>query len=150
MNKRISLILVLMLVLMLGVSCKENESKQISVEEAIKMADSLNNSNAFSTKLVEVNEKVVMNSYKITDKEAELVFSNVGEGVSAEEITIFKGNKQKIKEIVDRYLNEKEELYKSYLPEETGKIQKAIVKQYGDITIVCICDDIKAAEDIIK
>ena len=90
------------------------------------------------------------NILKIYEDNVSVLKSYTGDGISAEEITVVKGNSAKMRKMCDKYLEDKETNYGSYMPEEAEKINKAVVKQYGEITIICISKDSKKAEKIMK
>lgn len=149
MNRRIVFIYLMMVVVMSLCSCGNGE-KSISEEEAVKIGNELKNSDIFSTGLSSIDGKIVLNSYGITDEDISVLVSYIGDGISPEEITVLKGNKNELKKIIDEYISRKAELYSGYLPEESYKIKNAIFKQYGDISIVCISNNNDKAKKIIE
>lgn len=165
---RILLLIMIVNVLMFCVSCgnNSNDNKTISEEKAIEIVDKLRESSAFESNLVSVSENVIISSYKIPQEKVshednesgseagkkqkiEVLAAYMGDGASAEEIVVLKGNKNDIKEITEEYLKSKSESYRDYLPLEADKVDNATLEQYGDISIICISKDSKLAKSII-
>ncbi len=131
------------------ISCTNDKKADITENEAVDYVNSLKEKGSFDAVLSEVDENVVINSYKISDENIRIIKSFMGEGASAEEIVLLKGNADKIEDIVNAYLKQKEESYESYLPKEAVKIHKAVFRQYGEFSIVCISADEKTAKKIL-
>ena len=127
----------------------DKEDKSITEDEAVKYINELKESSVFETELSEVDESVIINSYKITDTNTSVIKAYVGDGASSEELVLLKGDAAGIKEVVNTYLKDKEDNYSSYMPEEVLKIKNAIFKQYGEYSIICICKDNKNAKSIL-
>ena len=161
---RILLLIVTINVMLFCVSCGNDDSKNesISEEKAMDIVNKLMESSSFETNLIQVNENVIISSYRIQSSESEdnkegnkkedikVIAGYMGDGTSAEEIVVLKGDKNTIKELTDVYLKNKAESYRDYLPVESDKVDNAVVVQYGDISIICISKDWKLAESIIK
>ena len=130
-------------------ACGNNE-RSVSDEEAVSIGEELKNSDIFSTELSDIEGKIVLNSYGITDENVKVLVSYIGDGISAEEITIMKGDKNSLKKVIEEYITKKADIYSGYLPEESSKIKNAIFKQYGDISIVCISNNNDKAKKIIE
>lgn len=129
---------------------ESKKSKTISEEQSIDLVNALQDGNLFDDALTQVEENVVIQSYRITDSSIKVIVCYMGDGASAEEITVLKGDKQQIKELTEEYLKNKADSYRDYLPAEADKVENAVVKQYGDVTILCISRDSKAAEKLLK
>ena len=73
-----------------------------------------------------------------------------GTGATAEELVIFhdKGDKT-LQSALQTHLEERVESYSSYLPEESFKLNNAILKTYGDYTILCVANDYDAAQTVV-
>ncbi|MCI5602033.1 MAG: DUF4358 domain-containing protein [Clostridiales bacterium] len=127
----------------------DKKDKNITEAEAIKYINELKESESFETELSEVDENVIVNTYKITDTNTSVIKAYVGDGASAEELVLLKGDAAGIKTIVQTYLKDKEDNYSSYMPEEVLKIKNAVFKQYGEYSIICICKDNENAKSIL-
>lgn len=127
----------------------DKKDKNITEDEAIKYINELKESSSFETELSEVDESVIINTYKITDANTSVIKAYVGDGASSEELVLLKGDAAGSKEIVQAYLKDKEDNYSSYMPEEVLKIKNAIFKQYGEYSIICICKDNTTAKSIL-
>lgn len=130
--------------------CGSQKENNISEGEAIEIVDKLLAEDIFEYEMIEVDNTVTENILKIYEDNVSVLKSYTGDGISAEEITVVKGNAAKMRKMCDKYLEDKETNYGSYMPEEAEKINKAVVKQYGEITIICISKDSKKAEKIMK
>lgn len=129
----------------------KGKNMEISEDKLLGMVDKLTVCDGFESKLEKVDESVVLNSYKISDADVSVLAGYIGEGASAEEITLFKCNDtDKVKELTERYLENKEENYKGYLPKEAEKIGKAIIKEYKGYVLVCIANEENEINDVIK
>lgn len=131
--------------------CGKKENKEISEDRLLGMVAELVNCDGFESKLELVDETIVLNSYKISDADISVVAGYIGEGASAEEVTLFKcSDTDKIKDYTGQYLKDKEENYKGYLPKEADKIGKAIIKEYKGYVLVCVSNNEKTTKDIIE
>ncbi|MDY6327930.1 MAG: DUF4358 domain-containing protein [Lachnospiraceae bacterium] len=145
----ILMLLAAMLSLMACGKTADKKDKNITEDEAIKYINELKESSSFETELSEVDESVIINTYKITDTDTSVIKAYVGDGASSEELVLLKGDAAGIKEVVKAYLKDKEDNYSSYMPEEVLKIKNAIFKQYGEYSIICICKDNENAKSIL-
>lgn len=151
MRKLTVLFIIVQMMLCLAACGSDGSKKEtISEEKAMKLVESIKNTDAFDSKLMQVDNNVIAQSYKISDDNIQVLLGYMGDGVSAEEITVLKGDSKDIKELTEAYIQEKSSSYKDYLPVESEKVDNAIVKQYGNITIICVCKDSKVIEDILK
>lgn len=151
--RRFCLILMTILIILSVLSvagCGSQKENNISEGEAMEIVDKLLAEDIFEYEMIEVDNTVTENILKIYEDNVSVLKSYTGDGISAEEITVVKGNVTKMKKMCDKYLEDKETNYGSYMPEEAEKINKAVVKQYGEITIICISKDSKKAEKIMK
>lgn len=129
----------------------KEQSKEIGEDKLLTMMDKLTACDGFESNLEKVEENIVLNSYKISSRDISVLAGYIGEGASAEEITLFKCSEtDKVIELTRQYLKEKEENYQGYLPKEAEKIGKAIVKEYKGYVLVCIANDEKTVNDIIE
>lgn len=153
-SKKVKVIVYLML---LGVMCSfwgcgnTGKSKEIGEDKLLNMVDKLIVCDGFESKLEKVEENIVLNSYKISSTDISVLAGYIGDGASAEEITLFKcSDTDKVIDLTRQYLREKEENYQGYLPKEAEKIGKATVKEYKGYVLVCISNDEKTINDIIQ
>lgn len=138
------------LMISLLTSCGKDSSRSLSEEELIQKVDNLISGNIMSAEPEQVDSTVVLNSYKLSDSEVTVIRAYMGTGVSAEEIVLFKcTNVNKVKESVDSYLSSKKQAYDSYLPEESKKIENAVVRKYNEYILVCIANDSNAAKKLL-
>mgnify|MGYP000006531538 FL=1 len=145
----IAILVTIALSLMACGKTTDKKNKNITEDEVIKYINELKESSSFETELSEVDENVIINTYKITDTDTSVIKAYVGDGASSEELVLLKGDSTGIKEVVKAYLQDKEDNYSRYMPEEVLKIKNAIFKQYGEYSIICICKDNKTAKRIL-
>ncbi len=150
--KGILLPLLLLNLMVCFVSCGKDSdmNEDMSEEKAMDIVNNLIESDIFESELNQVEKNIVVNSYRISDKNIEVICGYMGDGASAEEIVVLKGSKGDVKELTEEYIKNKGNSYRDYLPVEADKVDNAIIKQSGSITIVCICKDKKSAENIIN
>lgn len=129
----------------------KEKSKEIGEDKLLNIVDKLTVCDGFESELEKVEENIVLNSYKISSTDISVFAGYIGDGASAEEITLFKcSDTDKLIDLTRQYLREKEENYQGYLPKEAEKIGKAIVKEYKGYVLVCISNDEKMVNDIIS
>ena len=92
--------------------------------------------------------------YKQTYDEIEKLVSYQGSGASSEEIVILqvkdKSKLDSVKEKINTRLQERKEAFESYLPKEVGKIENNILIVKGNYVILCISNDNKQVNNILK
>lgn len=150
--KKVVICFIVLSVMVVGLGCeKKKEKQEISEDSLLKMVDKLVTCEGFESKLEPVDATIILNTYKISDSDISVAAGYIGDGASAEEITLFKcKDADKIKDYAEEYLKEKEESYKGYLPKEADKIGKAIVEEYQGYLLICISNDEKTVREIIK
>lgn len=141
--KRICLFLCLAIFLLSG--CASSKKTDINMDQ---LAKDLVESGSFEDSLAQIDNDA---AYKLLGVEFScdaVVYS--GTGATAEELAIFhdSGDKE-LYAALETHLQERLESYKSYLPDETYKLENAILKSYGDYTILCVAADYDAAQSVI-
>lgn len=104
------------------------------------LADDLLKNGGFSDELWKIDDSMVQKLYNISDYTQALVY--VGSGATAEELALFAfpsedaaaQGLQKAQARLESQIAD----YRTYLPQEVPKLQKAVAKQWGSYVIVCV------------
>jgi len=84
---------------------------------------------------------------------AEEILAWASSGATANEVVLFRAKDEAaadaIEEAVEIRLEDREESYADYLPEEAAKLDEAVVEQEGVYVAVCVSPDSQQAESII-
>ena len=77
-----------------------------------------------------------------------------GSGITAEEIAIFESVKEKdvkkIKTAIKKHIDDKKKAYEGYIPKELSKLENPTVVTKGNVVVLCISNDSKTSEKIIR
>ena len=155
MNKKsiLVIVIVLILIIVIGViwSTKNTKNIEINIED---LASKIAETNAFEDKLEKVDSEMIMENYNFSYDEIEKLVSYQGSGASSEEIVILqvkdKSKLDSVKEKINTRLQERKEAFESYLPKEVGKIENNILIVKGNYVILCISNDNKQVNNILK
>ena len=78
----------------------------------------------------------------------------MGSGSTAEEVAVFdtpdEETARKQMEHVQAYLDDQAESFRDYIPEETKRVENAVLEQRGKYVILCVSGDPDKAEEIIE
>lgn len=148
MKKILSILLAVLSMFAVFCSCGKDGGK---TPETKAVADAIKQSTEF-VELVELTNDNITRRYfgieldEIVEYSA-LVCSN---GANADEIAVFKmKEKDDIEDMLEIVRERKQELYDSfvdYVPEEIGKIEKAVIGSNGNYVYFIVCDDIATAK----
>ena len=156
MNKKflVIAILVIILALILGVIFfinNKNKNLQINIEE---ISSKILESGAFEDELVKADSEMVMDDYGFSSNEIKEIVSFQGSGATSEEIVALqvndKSNLNGVKEKIHLRIDERKEVFASYLPKEVFKIENNVLKIQGNYVILCISNDAKKVSDVIN
>ena len=85
--------------------------------------------------------------------EAEEIVAWASSGATANEVVLFRAKDEAsadaIEETMEVRLDDREESYADYLPEEAAKLKEAVVEQEGVYVAVCVSPDPQQAEELI-
>ena len=130
---------------------EKDKNIEIIIED---LASKIVETNAFEDKLEKVDSEMIMENYNFSSDEIEKLVSYQGSGASSEEIVILqvkdKSKLDSVKEKINTRLQERKEAFESYLPKEVGKIENNILIVKGNYVILCISNDNKQVNNILK
>ena len=130
---------------------EKDKNIEINIED---LASKIAETNAFEDKLEKVDSEMIMENYNFSSDEIEKLVSYQGSGASSEEIVILqvkdKSKLDSVKEKINTRLQERKEAFESYLPKEVGKIENNILIVKGNYVILCIYNDNKQVNNILK
>lgn len=155
MKKKIGIICIIILIILIGLAIMVIKEKDKNIEINIEdLASKIVETNAFEDKLEKVDSEMIMENYNFSSDEIEKLVSYQGSGASSEEIVILqvkdKSKLDSVKEKINTRLQERKEAFESYLPKEVGKIQNNILIVKGNYVILCISNDNKQVNNILK
>lgn len=155
MKKKIGIICIIILIILIGLAIMVIKEKDKNIEINIEdLASKIAETNAFEDKLEKVNSEMIMENYNFSSDEIEKLVSYQGSGASSEEIVILqvkdKSKLDSVKEKINTRLQERKEAFESYLPKEVGKIENNILIVKGNYVILCISNDNKQVNNILK
>lgn len=155
MKKKIGIICIIILIILIGLAIMVIKEKDKNIEINIEdLASKIAEANAFEDKLEKVDSEMIMENYNFSSDEIEKLVSYQGSGASSEEIVILqvkdKSKLDSVKEKINTRLQERKEAFESYLPKEVGKIENNILIVKGNYVILCISNDNKQVNNILK
>ena len=155
MKKKIGIICIIILIILIGLAIMVIKEKDKNIEINIEdLASKIVETNAFEDKLEKVDSEMIMEYYNFSSDEIEKLVSYQGSGASSEEIVILqvkdKSKLDSVKEKINTRLQERKEAFESYLPKEVGKIENNILIVKGNYVILCISNDNKQVNNILK
>lgn len=155
MKKKIGIICIIILIILIGLAIMVIKEKDKNIEIIIEdLASKIVETNAFEDKLEKVDSEMIMENYNFSSDEIEKLVSYQGSGASSEEIVILqvkdKSKLDSVKEKINTRLQERKEAFESYLPKEVGKIENNILIVKGNYVILCISNDNKQVNNILK
>ena len=155
MKKKIGIICIIILIILIGLAIMVIKEKDKNIEINIEdLASKIAETNAFEDKLEKVDSEMIMENYNFSSDEIEKLVSYQGSGASSEEIVILqvkdKSKLDSVKEKINTRLQERKEAFESYLPKEVGKIENNILIVKGNYVILCISNDNKQVNNILK
>lgn len=152
---KIGIICIIILIILIGLAIMVIKEKDKNIEINIEdLASKIAETNAFEDKLEKVDSEMIMENYNFSSDEIEKLVSYQGSGASSEEIVILqvkdKSKLDSVKEKINTRLQERKEAFESYLPKEVGKIENNILIVKGNYVILCISNDNKQVNNILK
>jgi len=132
--------------------CGASDSKkEVSIDTAV-LADSLATGITYEDSLEQISEKEVGIYYELEEGVSSHVY--MGSGSTAEEVAVFEAKDEASaklqKEHVQAHLDEQEESFRDYLPEEVKRIEGAVLEQRGKYVVLCVTKDASAAKEMIE
>ncbi len=145
------LIAAITLILIISVTGCQKEDREVDASTITKR---IMEEVSFKDSLSQISEDMVYRIYSISPDDVEYQEAYVGSGATAEEVAVIKAKDKngadKIKKAFEQRVEEQKNSFRNYVPEELEKLEHAIVEQKGTTVILCVTDDLKKAEAIIK
>lgn len=126
--------------------------KTVTVDTA-KLADDLLSAVTSDT-LSETPSDMVPSIYFIEADDIENSAAYASSGATACEVAVIQSkDSDHVSEVEKQFQNRVESqssLYASYNQGEVDKLDKALIKSVGTYTVLCVCDDVDKADEILK
>lgn len=154
--KKISLIIIIALIIIASIFLAINfNNKQNIIEINIEeLGKKISESGAFQDEIAKVDKEIVYKAYGFDDNLIKEIVSYQGSGATSEEILILqvneKENLNEVKEMINNRIEERKEIFASYLPKEVYKLENNIFRVYNNYIIMCISNDNEKVDEIIN
>ena len=154
--KRISLIIIIALIIIVSIFLVINfNNKQNIIEIDIEeLGKKISESGVFQDEIAKVDKEIVYKAYGFDDNLIKEIVSYQGSGATSEEILILqvneKENLNEVKEMINNRIEERKEIFVSYLPKEVYKLENNIFRVYNNYIIMCISNDNEKVNEIIN
>ena len=154
--KRISLIIIIALIIIVSIFLVINfNNKQNIIEIDIEeLGKKISESGVFQDEIAKVDKEIVYKVYGFNDNLIKEIVSYQGSGATSEEILILqvneKENLNEVKEMINNRIEERKEIFVSYLPKEVYKLENNIFRVYNNYIIMCISNDNEKVNEIIN
>ena len=154
--KRISLIIIIALIIIVCIFLAINfNNKQNIIEIDIEeLGKKISESGVFQDEIAKVDKEIVYKVYGFNDNLIKEIVSYQGSGATSEEILILqvneKENLNEVKEMINNRIEERKEIFVSYLPKEVYKLENNIFRVYNNYIIMCISNDNEKVDEIIN
>lgn len=134
---------------LLAAGCGGNAAKEI---DAKALADSLATGITYDDELQLLGADEV--SVYIDMEEGVTASMYMGSGSTAEEVAVFDAPDEETakqqKENVQTYLNDQADSFRDYIPEETKRVESAVLEQRGKYVVLCVSGDSEKAKEMIE
>ena len=154
--KKISLIIIIALIIIVSIFLVINfNNKQNIIEIDIEeLGKKISESGVFQDEIAKVDKEIVYKAYGFNDNLIKEIVSYQGSGATSEEILILqvneKENLNEVKEMINNRVEERKEIFVSYLPKEVYKLENNIFRVYNNYIIMCIPNDNEKVNEIIN
>ncbi len=140
------------LLLIIGISLMGCATKK-KIPDAVFLADSIKEKCEFSDELSELDENMIESIYALPEGVLKMRVY-ISTGATSEEIAVFEGKDgsiaDKIETAVEKRIEEQKEGFSDYLPDETKKLDDAIIKREGNTVIFCVSPNGENAKQAIE
>ena len=154
--KKISLIIIIALIIIVSIFLVINfNNKQNIIEIDIEeLGKKISESGVFQDEIAKVDKEIVYKAYGFNDNLIKEIVSYQGSGATSEEILILqvneKENLNEVKKMINNRIEERKEIFVSYLPKEVYKLENNIFRVYNNYIIMCISNDNEKVNEIIN
>ena len=152
--KKIFIALLATAILFAAVGCgSENGGKdEVRTVDISSAAQALAVEITFEDEIAPIDDEAVRYLYDLPDGVKAAVYSS--SGATAEELALFDaGDESTAKAVLSvarEHIQSQLESFKNYNPDETDKLEKAVVKQFGQYVALCVTSDAGAAAAVDK
>lgn len=151
MKKRLSVLLLAAFMMLILTACGEN-TKDITVD-VTKLCDDLK-ATVTSGELATVSADLQSSTYFFELAKVEESAAALSSGASACEVAIVKCKESsyvsEVKELFETRVKNQSALFADYNAPEVAKLDAALIKTSGNYVVLCVTDDTKKAEEILK
>lgn len=137
-------------VLLLSACSSGGEATNVDTK---KLADDLLNNITYADQLAEVDAAMTQSTFGYAQEDVTASVHYASSGATAEEIAVFECKDAeaagRVKESVDKHLQEYKEGFSDYLPTEVPKLEKAVIAASGNYVVYSVSDDDAKAKEII-
>lgn len=128
------------------------KEKEVTVDTA-KLAEELQAA-VTSDALTETASDMLLSIYFFDPEDIETGVAYASSGTTACEIAVVQSkdakNTEEVEKLFQTRVDNQSDLYASYNEGEVVRLDKAIIKSAGAYTVLCVCDDVDKANDILK
>ncbi len=150
MKKRISVILVLLLVMSILAACESQQAVQFDPQPA---AEAIYASGAFSDILSPIQGKIAAMLYNVDEANIAECSVYCSTGATAEEIAVFRckdeASAAALKQAAQQRIQSQKDAYSSYAPLEIPKLDNALLRSSGVYVVCVVADDYAAVTPIL-
>lgn len=136
--------------LMLFSACSGGGATNVDTQ---KLADDLMNNITYADQLAEVDSAMTQSLFGYQEDDVTASVHYASSGATAEEIAVFECKDAeatgRVKECVDKHLQEYKDGFSDYLPTEVPKLEKAVIVTSGNYVVYSVSDDDSKAKEII-
>lgn len=133
-------------------ACGSKKSKDVSVD-INKLTTDLT-ATVTSDTLSTVSTDIMASTYFFDGEKIEEGTAALGSGASACEVAVVKckdsGYVSEVEDLFKTRVKNQSDLFADYNAPEVAKLDAALIKNAGNYVVLCVTDDTKAAEDILK
>ncbi len=130
-----------------------NSSKDVTIDVE-KLATELYDNIKFKDEMLETEDDFFYSVFSVNKEDVEKQKSYISAGVTTERVIIVQCKDEeaadRVKTVFETYAKTTSDTYASYAPEESNRMQNAIIETYGKYVVFCATEDNNAAEKIIK
>ncbi|MCD7763466.1 MAG: DUF4358 domain-containing protein [Lachnospiraceae bacterium] len=133
-------------------ACGSDKEETVSIEITDLAEDLLET--VTSDSLSETSESLIPSIYYLDEDAVASAVAYASSGATSCEIAVIESAESEDVETVEEKLqtrvDNQTELYSSYNQSEAARLDTAIIKSTGTYTVLCVCDDTDAAEEILE
>lgn len=150
--KHLKLLICMMVLAFALTACSKGE-KDITVDVA-KLAEELQAQTVTSDTLSATAPEMIPSIFYLEADQVTKGVAYMSSGSTSCEVAVIECSEAKQAEEVAKSfqtrVTNQSDLFASYDPEEVTKLDAAIIKTSGKYAVLCVCDDTKKAEEILK